>query len=73
MKLDKKPFTETNVNVGSLHSATPAFQTLQEPQPLDGTEARVAHSFELGLSGMHSLISKVKKIAAKVCDLLQAV
>jgi hypothetical protein len=66
MKLDTKPFTETNVNVGDSHSTTPEFQHLQESQPLDGTEARVAHSFELGLGGMHNLIAKITKIASQV-------
>ena len=66
MKLDSKPFTAPNVNVGSIQSTMPALQELQEAEPLDGTEPRVAHSFELGLSGMHSLISKIQKIADQV-------
>lgn len=66
MKLDSKPFTEKNVNAGCNHSATRALQHMQEAEPLDGTEPRVAHSFKLGLSGMHSLIAKIKKIAAQV-------
>lgn len=65
-KLEAKPFTRSNVNAGCSHSAAPQFQHLQEEQPLDGTKARVAASFELGVGGMQTLIGKVKKIAAQV-------
>jgi deferrochelatase/peroxidase EfeB len=67
LKHQHKPFVQPNINAGTCCEMEQSGVLKDEEASLDGTEARVAFSFQLGLDKMHELIAKVNRTVAQVC------